>query len=88
VCRAKLLLPLGIVLVDTQRAPRRNWDTERLCPDSAHMPGLKDMVAGVTSVCFSLSFGRLVWLQAVGTAVFLCSGDQQGLVKGEEDFLG
>lgn len=52
------------------------------------MPGLKDMVFGVTSVCFSPSLGRLVLLQAVGTAVFLCSGGRQGLVKGEEDFLG
>ena len=52
------------------------------------MLGLKDMVVGLTSVCFSPGFGRLVLLQAVGTAVFLCPGGQQGLVKGEEDFLG
>lgn len=59
-----------------------------LCLDSAHIPGLKDMVLGVISVCFSPRFGRLVPLQAVGTAVFLCPGDQRDLMKDREDFLG
>lgn len=58
-----------------------------LCLDSAHIPGLKDMVPGVISVCFSTPFGRLVPLKAVGTEIFLCPGDQRGLRKDGEDFL-
>lgn len=59
-----------------------------LCLDSAHIPGLKDMVLGVISVCFSTRFGRLVFLQAVGTAVFLCPGDQRGLMRMGKISLG
>lgn len=59
-----------------------------LCLDSAHITGTKDMVLGIISVCFSFRFGRLVSLQTVGTAVFLCPGDQRGLMKDRQDSLG
>lgn len=60
VCMRQLLLPKELVLEDLWRVARKKQDTECLCLDSAHMLGLEDLAVGVTTVCFSPSFGRLL----------------------------
>lgn len=84
--RAKLLLPLGIVLEGLWRIPRRKWDTEWLSWLKLHT-GSEDMMADVTSVYFYPSFGRLV-SKAPGNSSIPVPWRSAGLGEGQGGFSG